>query len=97
MAFIATCLAITIGALWEVFEYGMDTWFGTNMLKSGLDDVMSDMMVNTVGAVIGGGSGWLYLRGERNLVFTRLIDQFVEMNRRIYRRSRDRIRRRREK
>ena len=30
-----------IGAVWEIFEYGMDQTFGLNMQKSGLDDTMA--------------------------------------------------------
>ena len=38
------CFAITIGALWEVFEFGMDQLFGLNMQKSGLLDTMGDLI-----------------------------------------------------
>lgn len=33
MALTAFCFSMTIGVLWEFFEWGMDTWFGADMQK----------------------------------------------------------------
>ena len=52
IAFITFCLAMTIGALWEVFEFAMDVTFGLNMQKSGLNDTMGDLIVDAIGASI---------------------------------------------
>ncbi|MEM9232174.1 MAG: hypothetical protein AAGB10_21485, partial [Pseudomonadota bacterium] len=40
LAFITFCVAMTLGACWEVFEFAMDQTFGLNMQKSGLLDTM---------------------------------------------------------
>lgn len=92
LAFIAFCVGVTIGALWEVFEYLMDLWFGLNMQKSGLDDTMTDLMIDGVGATIGAVAGYIYLRGSNDRVLTRLIQQFVTLNRRLYQKSRNKLR-----
>ncbi|MDX8350003.1 hypothetical protein SLH49_18595 [Cognatiyoonia sp. IB215446] len=92
MAFIAFCVGMTVGALWEVFEYLMDTWFGLNMQKSGLDDTMQDIMINGAGAALGSLAGYLYLRGRGDGVFSRLIDQFIDRNKQLYRKSKARLR-----
>ncbi len=92
LAFIAFCVGVTIGALWEVFEYLMDLWFGLNMQKSGLDDTMTDLMIDAVGATIGAVAGYIYLRGSNDRVLTRLIQQFVTLNRRLYQKSRNKLR-----
>lgn len=92
MAFIAFCVAMTVGAVWEIFEYLMDLWFSLNMQKSGLDDTMSDLMINGVGATIGALAGYIYLRGSRDRVLTRQIQQFVTLNKRLYQKSRDKLR-----
>ncbi len=64
---IAFSFALAIGgALWEVFEFAMDTLFGMNMQKSGLMDTMGgDLIVDTIGgATIGGAlAGFAYLKG----------------------------------
>jgi len=86
MAFFAFCFAMTIGALWEVFEFGMDQTFGMNMQKSGLNDTMGDLIVNTLGAVIGAASGFAYLKGQARGGVQQMIDEFVQRNPRLFKR-----------
>lgn len=93
VAFFAFCFAIAIGAAWEVFEFTMDQLFGFNMQKSGLMDTMGDLIVDMVGAMLGAGAGWLYLRGREHRGLPRLIRDFVERNPRFFRRLRNRARR----
>ena len=88
LAFFAFCFAIMIGSLWEIFEFAMDQFFGFNMQKSGLPDTMSDLIVNMVGAAIGAGTGYAYLRGQRRGGLMWLIDEFVRRNPRLFRRWR---------
>jgi len=66
LALMAFCIAITIGALWEVFEFAMDQIFGLNMQKSGLMDTMWDFIVNIIGAAIGAAAGFGYLKGREH-------------------------------
>jgi len=62
IAFLSFSIAIAIGALWEIFEFAMDSTLGFNMQKNGLVDTMWDLIVNVVGALIASGSGYVYLR-----------------------------------
>ena len=84
IAFLSACVALSIGAVWEIFEFFMDQTFGMNMQKSGLVDTMWDLIVDTLGAALGGLTGFAYLKG----VQLGLIDEFVGMNKRLYRRVR---------
>ncbi|MCK4712292.1 MAG: hypothetical protein KAT26_05365 [Marinosulfonomonas sp.] len=88
LALMAFCFAITIGAVWEVFEFAMDQMFGLTMQKSGLLDTMWDMIVNIVGAAIGAAAGYGYLKGRGHWGLARLIGEFVAKNRRLFRRKR---------
>ena len=88
IAFIAFCLAMTMGVFWEIFEYAMDTQFGLNMQKSGLPDTMGDLIVNAIGATIGAGAAFLYLKGREKDGLAALIADFVHKNRRLFRRLR---------
>ena len=90
VSFFAFCFAISIGTIWEIFEYTMDQLLGLNMQKTGLDDTMSDLMVDFVGAVIGAGTGFLYLKGRETGALSGLIREFVRMNRKLYARAQDR-------
>ena len=88
VAFFAFCFALSIGALWEVFEFGMDQLFGLNMQKSGLVDTMGDLIVDTLGALIGAGSGYFYLKGRAKGGLGAILDEFVQKNPRFFSRLR---------
>ena len=77
MAIVAFCFSMTVGVLWEFFEYGMDCIFHTNMQKDtviapelsrsgyidiGLIDTMNDLLVNFVGAVVFSVIGFFYIK-----------------------------------
>lgn len=85
MGFFGFCFAVTIGALWEIFEFTMDQSFGLNMQKSGLMDTMGDLIVDVIGAILGAGSGSLYLYGQRLGGPGAVIADFVQKNRRLFR------------
>lgn len=84
LAWFAFCYAITIGVLWEMFEFGMDEIFGLNMQKSGLADTMYDLIVNTFGAFLGATAGYYYLKGRWFGGLAGLIHQFVETNQELF-------------
>lgn len=85
LGFLAFTVALSIGTLWEVFEFAMDQLFGLNMQKSGLIDTMWDLIVDMLGAFAGAAVGYLYLKGRELGGASRLISQFVEANRRFFR------------
>ena len=86
IALFAFLFAVAVGAVWEIFEYSMDSFFGSTMQKpmlgdpSGLTDTMWDLIVDTLGALIISLFGWWYMhRGER--WFMRVwIEKFIAQN-----------------
>ena len=58
LATMAFSFAVSIGTLWEIFEFGMDILFGLSMQKSGVIDMMGDLIVDAIGA----GAGYWYLK-----------------------------------
>lgn len=88
LSLFAFCFALSLGALWEVFEFAVDQIFATNMQKSGLLDTMGDLIVDALGAVIGAGSGWLYLKYQTGHGFGGLIEEFIRRNPRFFKRFR---------
>jgi len=92
IAFITFCVAMTIGAIWEIFEFLMDRAFMLNMQKSGLDDTMGDFIVNAAGSIVASLTGYLYLVRDSKIFFGRGLSQFIKLNRHLYRRSKDRFR-----
>jgi hypothetical protein len=84
MGAIAFCVAVTIGTTWEIFEFGMDSLFGMNMQKSGLVDTMGDLMVDCLGAGLGGLAGFLYLKGRDLGGAGGMIGEFIGLNRKLF-------------
>ena len=80
--------AVTVGTLWEIFEYLMDLGFGFTMQKSGLADTMSDLIVNALGALLAAWFGYLYVKGGDSLIADRLVKRFVAKNPRLFDRKR---------
>ncbi|NNU81172.1 hypothetical protein HMH01_12070 [Halovulum dunhuangense] len=85
---IAFCFAVSIGVMWEIFEFAMDSFFGLNMQKSGLPDTMGDLIVDVIGAAIGGLAGFLYLKRLQFGGLTAMIEGFVRANRDWFRKYR---------
>ena len=80
----AFCFAMSIGAIWEVFEYSMDQFAGTNMQKSGLQDTMWDLIVDAGGGLIGAVSGAIYVAFDRGTPFAGLFRDFIARNKRLF-------------
>ena len=80
VALFSFCFALALGALWEIFEFAMDTFFAFNMQKSGLPDTMTDLTVDTLGALLASWSGYHYVRGGDSLIADRLVRRFIAKN-----------------
>ncbi|MGY1709067.1 hypothetical protein ACI8AC_06100 [Geodermatophilus sp. SYSU D00758] len=50
---VTAALGIAIGALWEIYEWRSDAWFGTD-LSEGNDDTNGDLVRDTLGSLVGG-------------------------------------------
>lgn len=79
------CLAITVGTLWEVFEFAMDSLFGFTMMKSGLPDTMGDIIVNAIGAALAAAAGVIYLSDVARGRLRAPFDTFIASNRKRFR------------
>lgn len=91
VALFAFAFAVAAGALWEIFEFTMDSLFGMNMQKpmlgdpSGLTDTMWDMVMNTLGALTISTIGWWYMRRGTKSFIERWIDKFIARNPAMFR------------
>ena len=80
IAFFAFCFAITVGVIWEFYEYFSDGVFGTNMqkfeLKNGteligriaLQDTMEDLIVDVLGALVASAIGYISLKYKKGWI-----------------------------
>lgn len=82
----AFLFAVGLGTLWELFEFGVDRTLGTTMQKS-LQDTMTDLAVDTIGAAIIAILGYSYLRDRtRQSFLERWVAHFFTLNDRLFRR-----------
>ena len=65
LALFAFGFSISIGVLWEIFEFIMDANFALNMQKSGLRDTMWDLIVNVIGGGLAALLGYRYLKTKQ--------------------------------
>lgn len=86
VAIFAFFFAVTVGAVWEMFEFAMDSLFATNMQKpmlgdpSGLTDTMWDLIVDAAGALVICGLGWFYMRQGKRSFIEHWIHKFIKRN-----------------
>lgn len=74
VAFFAFCFAMTLGGIWEIYEFASDSILGTNMqkfaLKNGimlsgqdaLADTMEDIIVDGIGALVASTIGYISIK-----------------------------------
>jgi hypothetical protein len=48
----AFCFSVALGTLWEIFEFSGDYLFKSQMVKGGLEDTATDLMVKALAALI---------------------------------------------
>lgn len=70
----AFIFSIGIGCLWEIIEYGLVKFLGTNMQVGRLDDTMIDLMLNALGGFIAVVLCSLYI----SRVHIAVVDSVVE-------------------
>lgn len=88
------CFALSLGALWEIFEFLMDHFLGTNMQKArdlelvygyfdtrlGVIDTMYDLILDAGGALIASVAGYFYLKRGEFFFFDNLIRRVEKEN-----------------
>jgi uncharacterized membrane protein YjdF len=93
VAFFAFLLGVAFGAIWEIFEFAMDQFFGMNMQKemlgdpSGLTDTMWDLTVDAAGALFISLLGWFYMVRRKESFIDAWIHKFIKSNPGIFKRK----------
>jgi len=84
VALFAFAFSVAVGALWEIFEFAMDSFFGMNMQKSGLVDTMWDIIVDSVGALAVALLGYAWMTRDTDSFLEDWIESFIEANPRLF-------------
>lgn len=84
IAFFTFCVGVALGGVWEIFEFAVDSIFGTNMQKSGLSDTMWDLIVDGVGALVMSIAAYKILSDEQSEgLVHRALERFFDDNPRL--------------
>ena len=63
-AIVAFCFSMTIGVVWEFFEFGMDMIMELDMQKDTVIHTMQDLIVNFIGAAVFSVLGFFYVKSR---------------------------------
>jgi len=85
VALVSFGFAVTIGVIWEIFEYSMDIIFHLNMQKSGHPDTMTDLIMNALGGLMAAWIGYHYVKDGDSLIADRLVRRLVAENPQLFR------------
>ncbi|MCO6049934.1 hypothetical protein NGM99_09025 [Mesorhizobium sp. RP14(2022)] len=83
----APMLAMSVGTVWEFFEYGIEQIFGVHMQTpisggTGLDDTMWDLIANAVTAVLVATYGWVQTQPHREFGMPAWVRNVLDSRRR---------------
>lgn len=82
--------AITLGVVWEIFEFAVDSIapdINMQSRETGVVDTMQDLIVDTIGAVIVGFMGYAYLKTGKYSMIADGVRAFIEKNPRYFSRE----------
>ena len=86
ISFFGVTFAVTLGVVWEIFEFAVDrVWPHANMqsTETGVRDTMVDLIVDAAGAVIVALMGYAYLKTGRYSFIADGVRKFVRRNPRL--------------
>lgn len=86
VALFSFCFAVTIGAVWEIYEYCADDFLGLNMQKfmladktvlsghSAITDTVKDIIVDCMGALLASATGYLSIKRGKGWISQMISD-----------------------
>jgi hypothetical protein len=91
VALFAFMFSLGMGTIWEIFEFCLDQLFGMDTQAGGLQDTMTDLIVDGLGALLISLIGYTYLRTTKiDSFIERWISNFIRLNKRLFPKKRRR-------
>jgi hypothetical protein len=90
IAVFGVTFAVTLGVVWEIFEFAVDSlWPSVNMMsqETGVSDTMQDLIVDLIGAIIVAVLGWAHAKTGRYSFVVDGVGEFVRRNPRLFRKD----------
>lgn len=73
-------LSLAFGALWEILEFSLDSFFGFHTQNGSLIDTMWDLILDALGALAISCFGYLYLKNKIKVVLIKKYTQEIIKN-----------------
>ena len=94
LALFAFCFSLSIGAVWEIYEFTIDRFFSLNMQKyrlpngndlvghAALADTMTDIVIDTVGALVSTAIGYFSIKRKQGWIseYLRVDEKSDDLN-----------------
>jgi len=84
IAIFSFSFAVAMGAIWEIFEFGIDALLPATYMQESLSDTMWDLIVDGAGAFAASFMGYLYIKKVKVHLLHRMITRFVEQNPKLF-------------
>lgn len=84
IAFLVFCFTLALGAVWEIFEFFLDTVYNFNLQGGDLTDTMSDMITTALGALVVSVAGYSYVKNGRMKVISEYLVKVIERNPKLF-------------
>lgn len=84
VAFFSFCFSVSLGAIWEVFRYGVFSYFD---LKIGVFNgayTPQTLFFTMIGAFVASSLGYIYLKYGKGDLFKRVVNSFMRINPRFF-------------
>lgn len=91
IALFSFCFAVTIGVIWEIYEFSADSLLGMNMQKymtetgelligqAALQDTMKDFIVNVVAALLVSVAGFFSVKNKQSKYHNNLAESYNDL------------------
>lgn len=90
ICFFAITFAVFLGVVWEIYEYIQDLFIPSMDMQdkgSGVNDTMTDLIVDMIGAIVVSSMGYLYLKTGRYSFIADSIQAFMLHNPELFSRA----------
>lgn len=80
IAIFSFAFSVSIGTIWEIYEFTMDSFFSLNMQKNGLNDTMWDLIADCLGGGVAAVISYNYIKKELPSYFENMAKKLFKKN-----------------
>ena len=80
IAIFAFSFAVAVGVLWQIFEFLLDSFFGFRIQTTGFNEIMGDLVANSIGSLVVSLAGYYYIKNGKIRVASTFIEKLIYKN-----------------